>query len=75
MSGKTSDKARKLIDENKVRKDMETDKRVYFTVRGDTDDHSVIFDVAKNNWTCDCRFSALTNRECSHIMACKTKKF
>ncbi len=73
MPTKIPDKARKLLDENKVRKEMETDKRIHFSVVGDTEKHSVILDISKNKWTCDCRFSALTNRECSHITACKMK--
>lgn len=73
MGTKIPDKARMLLEGDRIRKEMETDKRIHFTVRGETEDHSVIFDIVKGKWTCDCRFSALTNRECSHITACKMK--
>lgn len=70
---KMSDKARKIFDEGKVRKEIETGNRIHFKVIGETDEHSVIFDKRKNSWTCDCRYSALQNKECSHIAAAKMK--
>ena len=65
------EKARKLFEEGKVTKEVDTDKRTHYKVMGDTEMHSVIFDKRKNNWTCDCRYSALQNKKCSHITAFK----
>lgn len=73
MKPKSEDKARKMLEEGRVVREVETDKRTHFRVLGETEEHSVIFDKRKGEWTCDCRYSALTNRECSHIMAAKMK--
>ena len=70
---KIPEKAEKLVKEGKVLKEMNTDKRTHYKVIGDTEEHSVIFDKSKNNWSCDCKYSALQDRECSHIIACKIK--
>lgn len=66
-------KAERLVTEGRVRKEMETKNRIHFSVQGDTEMHSVIFDSRKGKWSCDCRYSALTNKECSHIIAAKMK--
>jgi len=71
--GQNPSKAERLFSEGRVRKEMVTQNRTYFSVRGDTETHSVIFDSRKGKWSCDCRYSALTDRECSHIAAAKMK--
>ncbi len=58
-----------LFSAGKVKKDFETDRRTHFSVQGETEKHSVIFDKEKNNWSCDCRYFALTQKMCSHIVA------
>lgn len=63
-------KGEQLFKEGKVKKDFETDKRIYFTVTS-SEIHSVIFDKTKNTWECDCKYFALKGKECSHIYACK----
>ncbi len=68
------DKAAKLLGEKKIEKNVETDKRIHFTVIGDTEAHSVIFDKEKKRFSCDCKFFALQEKECSHILACKLKE-
>ena len=68
---KIPEKARRLVEEGKVSKEVETDKRTHYKVVGETDTHSVIFDKRKDDWSCDCRYSALQNKKCSHITACK----
>lgn len=67
------EKGRKLFLEGKVHREVETDKRTHYRVIGDTEEHSVVFDKEKQEWGCDCRYSSLTNRECSHIIAAKMK--
>jgi hypothetical protein len=74
VSKEIREKGLKLIGEGRVKKDLDTEKRVYFTVRGETEKHSVIFDKTRNEWSCDCKFSSMKNRECSHIYACKLFK-
>jgi hypothetical protein len=59
-----------LVKDKKVVKDLETLQRVYFTVFS-KDQHSVIFDKEKKEWSCDCQFFSLKQKECSHILACK----
>jgi hypothetical protein len=52
-----------------VKKEIETHKRIHFSVVGTEETHSVIYDKEKNEWTCDCRYSTLHNKTCSHIVA------
>ena len=69
-----SEKARQLITAGNVTKTVETDKRIHFAVIGETEIHSVIFDKGKKRFSCDCRFFALQEKECSHIIACGLKE-
>ncbi len=64
-------KARKLLSEGKVNRILETERRIHFKVIGQTETHSVIFDKEKNSWSCDCKFSTLSEKNCSHIIAAK----
>ncbi len=63
-----------LLRDGKVKKQMETERRIYFEVYGKSDVHSVIFDKKKNGWECDCRYFALNQKECSHIIASEMKE-
>lgn len=65
------EKGMRLFRTGCVKKELDTDRRTYFSVRGETETHSVIFDKTRNEWSCDCKFSSMKNRECSHIYACK----
>lgn len=67
-------KAEILVRDGKVKKDLDTEKRVYFEVNGDSENHSVIFDKKTGEFFCDCRYFTLNQRECSHILAAKMKK-
>lgn len=58
-----------LFKTGKIKKEIETNKRIHFKVFGETEEHSVIFDKEKNKWFCDCRYFALKQKECSHIFA------
>lgn len=69
----TSEKAKQLFERGKVKKEVETDKRIHFKVFGETEEHSVVFDKQKNRWSCDCRYSSLQKKECSHIIAARMK--
>ncbi|MFH1622972.1 MAG: hypothetical protein ABIA12_00415 [Candidatus Aenigmatarchaeota archaeon] len=64
-------KGARLFADGRVRKEMDTDRRSYFEVQGETEQHSVVFDKTRSVWSCDCKFSSMKNRECSHIYACK----
>lgn len=72
MASIVSDKAEKLVKENKVRKVVETDKRAHFVVQGSEEEHSVIFDKVKNEWNCDCSYNTLKRKMCSHIAAAQS---
>ncbi len=63
-----------LFKKGKVEKVLETDKRIHFKVRGETDVHSVIFDKEKRKFSCDCPWFSLKERTCSHIYAVKLKE-
>jgi len=64
-------KAKMLVEQKRVRKELDSDKRVHYIVLGDTEQHSVIFDKKKKTWECDCPWSTLKRMECSHILAAK----
>ncbi|MEM5836489.1 MAG: hypothetical protein QW451_01080 [Candidatus Aenigmatarchaeota archaeon] len=64
-------KARKLLRENRVKKEIESEKRIHFKVKGETEDHFVIFDKLKGKFSCDCPYFTLKEKECSHIKAAK----
>ena len=71
------DKEKKAIDivtQHKLQKLFETDKRAHYSVVGETETHSVILDKEKKKFTCDCKFFALQEKECSHIIACRLKE-
>jgi len=67
-------KAVNLIKEGKVKKEMETDKRVHYVVEGTDEKHSVIFDKKTQKFSCDCKWSSLKDKECSHMIACRLFK-
>jgi len=71
MSRTVKAKALKLLKENKIEKELETKKHIHFKVQGKSDVYSVIFDKEKNKWECECRYWSLTQKDCSHIIACK----
>ena len=68
-----SKKSAKIFQEGRVEKEMETGRRIHFKVIGDTETYSVTFDKTKNEWTCDCKYWVMTQKECSHINAAKLK--
>jgi len=74
VSKKTERKGYWLFKENKVKKELETDKRIHFTVKSGLKNHSVIFSKEKNKWICDCSFWSLKFQSCSHIHASRLFK-
>lgn len=60
-----------LFKSGRVKLDFETEKRIYFTVKGETETHSVIFDKTTKKFSCDCKWFSLKENECSHIFAVK----
>lgn len=71
VSKKTEMKGYWLYKQGKVRKDLETDKRIHFIVRSKDKDHFVILDKVKKEFSCDCEFFSLHQKPCSHIIASK----
>jgi hypothetical protein len=74
ISKEIKKKGYQIFNENKIRKDFETEKRIHFLVEGESETHSVIFDKEKNEFICDCKFSTLKEGMCSHIYAAKLLK-
>lgn len=70
ISWKTKRKGYWLFKQGKVKKELETDKRIHFLINSD-EKHSVILDKIKNTYSCDCNFYSLKFKDCSHIIACK----
>ncbi len=64
-------KAYLLFRQKRVGIDFETEKRIHFKVKGQTEEYSVIFDKERKEFTCDCKFFSLKQKFCSHILACK----
>jgi len=71
ISAGIRNKANLLLNEGKVKKEFETDKRIHFKVEGETETHSVILDKEKNEFSCDCKYFTLHNKICSHAIAAK----
>jgi hypothetical protein len=69
ISRRTERKGYWLFKQGKVKKDIETDKRIHFLVKSKEKDHFVIFDKIKNEFSCDCQFYSLYLKPCSHILA------
>jgi uncharacterized Zn finger protein len=64
-------KARNLFEEGRVRVGQETEKAVYLTVRGDTEEYSVIL-RRDGKHSCTCPYATIhADKEaiCSHICA------
>ncbi|MEM5869846.1 MAG: hypothetical protein QXR09_01620 [Candidatus Aenigmatarchaeota archaeon] len=71
ISDEIKKKAKKLFEEGKVKKEIETEKRIHFKVQGETEMHSVIFEKISRNFFCDCTYFTLKEKNCSHIEAVK----
>ncbi len=67
-------KGRILFAMDKVTKDIDTEKRIYFVVQGESGEHSVIYEKEKKEFKCDCKFNSLHDRKCSHVFACMFKE-
>ena len=67
-------KGKILFEKGKVTKDIDTEKRTYFTVEGESERHSVIFEKRKKEFKCDCKFNSLHHKKCSHILAAMLKE-
>jgi len=74
ISEEVKNKAENLLKEGKVKKEVETDKRIHFKVQGETETHSVIFDKERNEFICDCKYSTLKEGICSHVYAVRLLK-
>jgi len=74
VSKEIKKKGIKLFKEGKVKKEIETEKRIHFKVIGYTEEHDVIFDKQKNKFECDCKYFTLSRKKCSHILASKLMK-
>jgi hypothetical protein len=71
VSWKTKMKGYWLNKQGKVKKDLENQRRIFFTVETKDDKKSVIFDKVKKSWSCDCQFFSIKFTDCSHIKAAK----
>lgn len=74
ISKETIKKGKTLFKTGKVKKELETNQRIHFTVQGKTDIHYVIFEKEKKEWKCDCPYFSLHEKKCSHILAANLKK-
>ncbi len=74
LSKEIIQKGKALLKSGKVTKDIDTEKRIYFTVEGESEKHSVIFEKEKKEFKCDCKFNSLHHKICSHVLACMFKE-
>lgn len=74
LSEEIVEKGKLLFESGKVKKDLDTERRIHFTVEGESEKHSVIFEKRKKEWKCDCKFNSLHQKRCSHILSCMLKK-
>jgi len=64
-------KGYEIFRKKRVKIIVNTDKRIHFEVKGETDIHNVVFDKKKRKFTCDCQYFSLHEKTCSHIIATK----
>jgi hypothetical protein len=66
------EKARRLVDENRVQVTEETDKRVYLEVEGSHDTYGVRLE-SNHTFSCTCPFATMRGIPqgalCSHVLA------
>ena len=74
LSKEIIEKGGHLLKSGKVTKNLDTERRTYFTVEGESENHSVIFEKEKKEWKCDCKFNSLHHRRCSHVYSCMLKE-
>ncbi len=65
------EKGKKLVEEKRVIRDVENEKRTHFKVLGDSEEHIVIYNKLENMYECDCSWNTLKHKECSHVVSCK----
>lgn len=61
-------KARKLVKEGRVIEVYETNRKVYYAVKGTKLTYQIIYDKERDTWDCPCNNIRLTN--CYHILGC-----
>lgn len=71
LSWRTKRKGYWLFKDGKIKKDVDSEKRIHLNVESDGRSHSVIFDKTKHAYTCDCEFFSLKLKDCSHIHAAR----
>ncbi len=71
ISWRTERKGYWFFKEGKILRETDTDKRTHFSINGDNDKYSVIYDKIKKQWSCDCQFFSLKLKKCSHVIACE----
>lgn len=71
VSEKIFEKGKKLVEEKRIIKDVENEKRIHFKVLGDTEEHIVIYNKLTGEYECECSWNTLKHKECSHVVACK----
>jgi len=64
-------KAERLLKFGRVKLDMKSGSRFYFTVKGEHEIHDVIIDLANKRSSCTCMFWTMKQEKCSHILACE----
>jgi predicted nucleic acid-binding Zn finger protein len=70
ISIKTREKAKSLI--NSVSLEYVSQRNIFFLVKS-KENHSVVYSALKEKWFCDCKYFALHNKPCSHILAVNYK--
>ena len=63
------DRAKKLIEEDRIFKISESDDMVYYIVKGVNDVYEVLYNKEKDTYHCNCNNVRLTS--CYHIRAIK----
>ncbi len=74
VSNEIMRKGKILLEFGKVQKDIDTEKRTYYIVEGESETHSIIYEKRKKEFKCDCKFNSLHHKICSHIIACILKE-
>ncbi len=59
-----------LVDTGKVEYKGQIGSSFYFSVISEST-HQVLFRIKAEKWMCDCEFTSISEKDCSHILACK----
>ena len=72
MNKEMETKVARLLKEERIALETETDRFKYFLCRGYKDTYEIIYNKVTETYSCTCK--NVKDKECSHILACQKYK-